>query len=164
MEWVVFFGFIAVVFAVLGAYIAAQKNRDQGEGLLLGCLFGPLGVLIEALLPIGHDQKTREEEREAAITERETATAGRDKAQKEWVAKQAKQALSWMSAVWEWHTARRARRDKAYRAMGIEPGPWAWYQALSDLKQAVVLGLAIGLPAGIALLAYFLILKPFGGR
>jgi hypothetical protein len=61
-------------------------------------------------------------------------------------------------------SARRAERDKAYRAMGIEPGPWAWYLALSELKQAVVLGLAFGLPAGVLLVAIFLILKRFGGR
>lgn len=40
-----------IVFAGFGAWIAAQKNREQGEGMALGCLFGPFGVLIEALLP-----------------------------------------------------------------------------------------------------------------
>jgi RNA polymerase subunit RPABC4/transcription elongation factor Spt4 len=60
--------------------------------------------------------------------------------------------------------ARRAERDKAYRAMGIEPGPWAWYQALPVLKQAIVLGLAFGLPAGLALIVLFRFLSPFGPR
>jgi hypothetical protein len=58
--------------------------------------------------------------------------------------------------------ARRAERDKAYRAMGIEPSPWAWYQALSAVKQAVILGLAVGLPAGLAVIVLFRILSPFG--
>ena len=39
--------------ALLGAYVAAQKHRPTGEGLTLGFLFGPLGVLIVALLPQG---------------------------------------------------------------------------------------------------------------
>jgi hypothetical protein len=42
-----------LVFAVFGAWVAAQKDRGQGEGFVLGFLFGPLGVLIEALLPAG---------------------------------------------------------------------------------------------------------------
>lgn len=37
--------------AVLGAWVAAQKSRATSEGFALGCLFGPFGVLIEALLP-----------------------------------------------------------------------------------------------------------------
>jgi hypothetical protein len=50
-------GFIVIlmiggaIFAGLGAWIASQKNRDQGEGMLLGCQFGPFGALVEALLP-----------------------------------------------------------------------------------------------------------------
>jgi hypothetical protein len=37
--------------AGLGAYIAAQKRRPIEEGVILGLLFGPLGVLVEGLLP-----------------------------------------------------------------------------------------------------------------
>jgi len=40
-----------VACAVLGAWVAAQKARGAAEGFLLGLLFGPFGVLIEALLP-----------------------------------------------------------------------------------------------------------------
>ena len=32
-----------------GAYVARQKGRSEVEGLLLGFLFGPLGVLVIAL-------------------------------------------------------------------------------------------------------------------
>jgi len=39
------------IFGLFGAYVAAQKNRAGMGGLILGFLFGPLGVLIEALLP-----------------------------------------------------------------------------------------------------------------
>jgi hypothetical protein len=41
----------AGVFAVLGAYISNEKNREPGEGVILGLLFGPLGCLIAAILP-----------------------------------------------------------------------------------------------------------------
>ena len=40
-----------VVFGALGKYIASQSGRSEFEGLVLGVLFGPLGCLIEALLP-----------------------------------------------------------------------------------------------------------------
>ena len=40
-----------VVWASLGIWIAEQKGRGQGEGMILGALLGPLGVIIEALLP-----------------------------------------------------------------------------------------------------------------
>src|SRR5215469_1146095 len=41
--------------------------------------------------------------------------------------------------------AARAERDKAYRAMGIEPGPLAWFKALPDVVQAIGLGVVIAL-------------------
>jgi hypothetical protein len=40
-----------IIFAFLGAWIASQKGRSGGEGFALGCLFGPIGALIVALLP-----------------------------------------------------------------------------------------------------------------
>jgi hypothetical protein len=49
---------VAVVFGGLGAWVATQKDRGQGEGFILGLLFGPLGVLIEALLPAGASGRT----------------------------------------------------------------------------------------------------------
>lgn len=42
---------MAFVFACLGGWIAEQKHREMGEGIVLGALFGPLGALIEAVLP-----------------------------------------------------------------------------------------------------------------
>jgi hypothetical protein len=41
-----------LAFAAFGAWVARQKRRRRLEGLLLGAAFGPLGVLIEALLPL----------------------------------------------------------------------------------------------------------------
>lgn len=48
---VLFFVILWCIFGLFGAYVAAQKNRAGMEGLILGFLFGPLGVLIVALLP-----------------------------------------------------------------------------------------------------------------
>jgi hypothetical protein len=61
----VLFGFLLItapIFGILGGWIAKQKNRDPGEGFVLGCLFGPLGAIIEALLPSmpGEGQKPPE--------------------------------------------------------------------------------------------------------
>jgi hypothetical protein len=47
----VYFFVAAVVCGLLGLYVSGQKNRSVAEGLGLGCLLGPFGVIIEALLP-----------------------------------------------------------------------------------------------------------------
>ena len=38
-------------FGWLGGWVAKQHGRDESEGRLLGAFLGPMGVLIEALLP-----------------------------------------------------------------------------------------------------------------
>lgn len=40
-----------ILFVGLGAYISTQKNRQAIEGVLLALLFGPLGLIVAALLP-----------------------------------------------------------------------------------------------------------------
>jgi hypothetical protein len=35
----------------LGGWVAGQKGRSGAEGFALGFVFGPFGVLVEALLP-----------------------------------------------------------------------------------------------------------------
>lgn len=42
---------VLLVFSGLGWWIAIQKGRSEAEGAALGLLFGPLGCLVEALLP-----------------------------------------------------------------------------------------------------------------
>jgi hypothetical protein len=44
---------VGLVFGVLGSWVASQKHRAATEGAVLGFLFGPLGVLAEAVLPHG---------------------------------------------------------------------------------------------------------------
>jgi len=43
----------STVSAALSVWIAHQKYRRFGEGLLLGYFFGPLGIIVEGLLPVG---------------------------------------------------------------------------------------------------------------
>jgi hypothetical protein len=42
---------VAPLFAGLGAYVATMKRRTPSEGIILGLLFGPFGVLVALLLP-----------------------------------------------------------------------------------------------------------------
>ena len=53
-----FFIIAAIVFGLLGRYIAKQKNRSGAEGLWLGVLFSALGVIIVALLPNKEEKST----------------------------------------------------------------------------------------------------------
>jgi hypothetical protein len=39
------------MFAVLGGYVAKEKNRDPAEGAIIGGLFGPIGAVVVACLP-----------------------------------------------------------------------------------------------------------------
>jgi hypothetical protein len=58
----------------------------------------------------------------------------------------------------------RAERDKEYRANGIEPGRWAWYKALPELTQAILVVLAIAASAAIVVATLFLVFSWFSGR
>lgn len=42
---------VGLICGGFGSWIATQKHRDPGEGMLLGFVFGPIGLLIEAMLP-----------------------------------------------------------------------------------------------------------------
>ena len=53
-----FYIIAAIVFGLLGRYIAKQKNRSGAEGFWLGVLFSALGVIIVALLPNKEEKST----------------------------------------------------------------------------------------------------------
>lgn len=42
---------IASLFSLVGGWIAVQRSRLPEEGVLLGFFLGPVGILVEALLP-----------------------------------------------------------------------------------------------------------------
>lgn len=46
-------------------------------------------------------------------------------------------------------------RDLAYRARGIEPGPWAWFKALPEVTQTILLCITFAAPAGVVAWAIF---------
>ena len=58
MDFLVILIPIWIVMGAFGAWVAMAKNRSPIEGLMLGLLFGPFGVLITALLPNESDQGT----------------------------------------------------------------------------------------------------------
>lgn len=41
----------AMAFALLGGYVAMAKHRAPAEGVVIGALFGPVGVVVVGLLP-----------------------------------------------------------------------------------------------------------------
>lgn len=53
MIMILLFIMIGTIFvsAISGRWIALEKGRSGTEGLVLGLLLGPLGVVIEAVLP-----------------------------------------------------------------------------------------------------------------
>jgi len=53
-----FYIIAAIVFGLLGRYIAKQKNRSGAEGFWLGVFFSALGVIIVALLPTKEEKST----------------------------------------------------------------------------------------------------------
>lgn len=57
------------VFAFFGGWVANQKGRDPFEGGMLGLLFGPFGVHIEALLPTDQDELATRKDRLRAADE-----------------------------------------------------------------------------------------------
>lgn len=57
MEWLIFG---AALGAFVGVLVAQARNRSSAEGFALGCLLGPIGWLIEALLPRKPADRTRD--------------------------------------------------------------------------------------------------------
>jgi hypothetical protein len=60
MEVLGYLAILAILMSALGLWVATQKSRNPAEGFFLGLFFGPLGVLVEALLPSkpnGRDDK-----------------------------------------------------------------------------------------------------------
>jgi hypothetical protein len=43
--------FWACLWGGIGAYISAQKGRNEGEGMFLGAVLGPLGLFIAVMMP-----------------------------------------------------------------------------------------------------------------
>lgn len=55
-----------ILCGALGGYVSKEKNRPEGEGIILGVLFGLIGVVIAALLPT-LDSKPQKENKAIAL-------------------------------------------------------------------------------------------------
>lgn len=141
----------AVVFGGLGSWVSYQKGRGEGEGLALGCLFGPFGVLIEALLPTGTppavpsvkdklrmEREVQESHRLAEESRRQRRADRLARAD----AVRASAAEHWREAQ-EWWRSRRSQDRDWFKARGVEPGPMAWFKVLPDWFQAIFMGLIL---------------------
>ena len=81
MEQITLYFIVALVTGFIGQYVAKEKNREQGEGFILGFLLSVLGIIIVALLPTKtlnqQTQVTKEltEEEKALLAEKERKRA-----------------------------------------------------------------------------------------
>jgi hypothetical protein len=137
-EMLILAGVVVVfVFSVLGGWVAGEKNRSVGEGIFLGVLFGPFGVLIEALLPtlaapaapaspppvVVSEEKLQRERDEKLQREREDYE--RQLLRAEWEAEQDYQQAQ----------ARKQRRTERRREL---------WEATPDWAKMIGVGLAVG--------------------
>jgi hypothetical protein len=140
---------VGVVFGLFGGWTASQKNRDAGEGAVLGFLFGPFGVLVEALLPTkepgpeppsamarGFREKMTDQGRvvrnlqdEAAERERRLARA---------------RALDeeWLARKEESDRLRDERREWTRRVIWR----FGWFRSMPETLQPILIGMAVSIP------------------
>ena len=158
----------------LGMFVSAEKGRESGEGFILAFLFGPLGVLIAALLPskVQHQVMTPQQRQQAAAHAQASYQQESD-AQKEAARKYAARMAAVQLAEQAEFARRRAERDRrrieqreTYLARGITPGPFArlesiilsiteWYKGASDMAQMAVWALCMAVPAAIVAVILF---------
>ncbi|SIO58458.1 hypothetical protein SAMN05444166_5686 [Singulisphaera sp. GP187] len=160
-----------VMFALFGSWIASVKGRSSSEGLVIGFLFGPLGCLIEALLPT-QTYTAPPPVQAVTITPEQAAQAAQEEARRR-KHQQDRDALI---------AARRAKLD-AQRDAALEAAmeradearrqAWAWFsrvvirfgwfRALPETAQPIVVGLAVALPATCVIVVLFRPLMPGPG-
>jgi hypothetical protein len=121
-----------ILWGPLGSWVAAQKGRGGMEGFLLGAVFGPFGVLVEALLPT--DGRALEEGAAAAELARRRDAAYFEQARAESQRRRAELK------------ARRARQA-AFLA-GLPGRIWA---ALGEIGQPIAVALAVTIPVVVGL-------------
>lgn len=142
---------------ILGAFIAKEKNRAAEEGFMLALLFGPFGVLVEALLPtiqppvvtppapmiadeMEASEELAEQRRKAAKRAqdlwREQARIDREAAERR-AEERAERVREFWVAVGAW-----------FRRQFVE---WEWYKGLPEVMQPIVVGLAVAGPVIIVL-------------
>jgi hypothetical protein len=141
---------VALVFGILGSWIAGQKRKDGGEGFILGLIFGPIGVIIEAVLPT--PAQTPPSAPAAELTNEEQDRV-QEQRRKQAAQEQAKQ-LAAARELEEWRKARieqmrseneeRARRWREAKAIFVRSQKALWRE-IPDWAKMTAVGLLIGL-------------------
>jgi hypothetical protein len=170
MEFLIAWLVVWVLFIALGMFVSSQKGRGSLEGFLLAFFFGPLGVLIAALLPsrlnsVAHRHsapKGSPEELERA--DRAVASHREwDRAERAVAKVQAERRRAQLADQMK---ARREARDEWYLDRGITPGTFAWlalvsarslewYRNASDLGQMAVWAVVLSIPAALLAVLWF---------
>ncbi len=162
-------------FGGLGFWIASQKRRPEAEGLVLGLIFGPLGCLIEGLMPT-----KSQEEADADFARRKDEVKRRYEAllpartdsppplpvesPEDRVRRRQAERAAWNTEAAErlrrgtaerqakaeadrkaWAEADRKARAEWNRFVGVV-FKFGWFRALPDVLQPIVLGLAVAAP------------------
>lgn len=171
---------ILCLFSGLGAWIADQKHRDQAEGLLLGLLFGPLGCLIEAMLPTlepGGRKRGVVERMEAALNKTFVDPDWRDRGHSGMsrpTVEETPQAREWRETEARLMAAqaeRRAAQDRERLFLEAERSreewkrihEWfdrviwrfGWFRALPEPLQPILVGLIVAAPIVTAIVVAF---------
>jgi hypothetical protein len=146
--WLAFFLLGVMINAAIcggaGAYCSTQKGRGGTEGFWLSFFLGPFGVIAAACLPhlrgsTADPDAAEFQRRVDAVRAAEKEASAEAEARKAAAALKAaeKEAIAEAEAR---KAARRKERDRWYRDRGIKPGAWAWFRALPEVAQAVILG------------------------
>lgn len=146
MEYLLFLAVVWGIFGFLGMWIASQKGRSEAEGFLLGLLFGPLGALIEAVLP-----NVTPQQRSAAPTPGPAAAAAnrltQDQLESIKAAREARRKVEEEERVRAAEEARRRNRELREKVgaalVWLLDSPYRCYVALPGWAQPIVWGLAI---------------------
>ena len=137
---------IWAMFALFGAWIASVKGRSPGEGFLIGFLFGPLGCLVEAILPnqspgsapVQVVTMTPEQAAQAESQRRQQydAAVAREKARIAKIEEEYRISLE--------QSAERRRQAREWFVRVVVR--FGWFRALPEVAQPIVVGLAVAVP------------------
>jgi hypothetical protein len=155
MEFLFLALLFALVCAILGSWVSKQKGRESEEGAALGCLFGPFGVLVGALMPNAVKQPPPPPD-PAAIAAAAAAEAKRQADYQAFLAKQAADAAAQAERnriAWENFKAKFAAffRPIGNAILWVVTG--RWYGASPDWLRPIYWGLGIALPVVCLLIA-----------
>ncbi len=147
MEFLVIWLIVGGVLGCVGAWVAAQKNRPGGEGFMLGFFLGPLGLILEALLPTLTKEQLAELQRRPEPPSPAELAARKAKEQAYMEAFRQERERNRKAA----EETRRRRAESFSKACHAVFG-FSWFHALPDWMQPIFLGIAVALPV-VAIIA-----------